>query len=159
MCIRDRVGSVGFHSVGLMVESLAVYSLFSLVDQDVKAEAVRDMLYAMSNRSVGSLDRAVVALSDMLGEGYAFSGSDDTEDFRQAMLVALDGVQSFGSRIESLLDRDAGFLAAAASEDSEAGRGYRYALSQLLPFAVTAGAGGFSQDLSLIHISEPTRPY
>ena len=59
------------------------------------------------------------------------------------MLVALDGAESFGSRIEPLLDRDAGFLAAAASEDSEAGRGYRYALSQLLPFAVTAGAGGF----------------
>ena len=143
---KDLVGSVGFHSVGLLVESLAVYSLFSLVDQDVKAESVRDMLYAMSNRSVGSLDRAVVALSDMLGEGYAFSASDDTEDFRQAMLVALDGAESFGSRIEPLLDRDAGFLAAAASEDSEAGRGYRYALSQLLPFAVTAGAGGFSQD-------------
>ena len=71
---KDLVGSVGFHSVGLMVESLAVYSLFSLVDQDVEAEGVRDMLYAMSNRSVGSLDRAVVALSDMLGEGYAFSG-------------------------------------------------------------------------------------
>ncbi|MEZ5502966.1 MAG: alpha/beta hydrolase-fold protein [Halioglobus sp.] len=134
---RDALSTAGFHSQSLIVDALGVYSLLSLVDPQFGFEDAKDVLYAMSNVSVESLDRCVRALSDLLGNGYDFSTLADTEDFRQAINAALGDAASLGCALESLVDRDQQALTTAASEDSNSGRGYRYALVNLLPFAIT----------------------
>ena len=143
---KDLLGTVGFHSAELLVDSLAVYSLFSLVDGNLASGDIAKLLYAMSNESVGSLDRAVTALSDLLGDGYEFAGIEAAEDFRQAIVSSLGERESLGSSVQLLLQSDALSVAETAMEDSPEGRGYRYALAHLLPFALTDGFQGFALD-------------
>ena len=143
---KDVLGTVGFHSAGLLVDSLSVYSLFALVDENLAPEDIRTVLYAMSNDSVGSLDLAVSALSNLLGDGYDFASLDDTEDFRQAIISSLGEGASLGGTLQLLPEIDALSLAEAAVADSAEGRGYRYALAHLLPFALIGDSHGFAPE-------------
>ncbi len=143
---KDLLGTVGFHSAGLLVDSLAVYSLFSLVDESLAQEDIRTVLYAMSNESVGSLDLAVSALSNLLGDDYDFATVADTEDFRQSIISSLGEGGSLGGTIRLLPEIDALAVADAAVADTPEGRGYRYALAHLLPFALIGDSRGFAPE-------------
>ncbi|MEE4146356.1 MAG: hypothetical protein V2I26_16245 [Halieaceae bacterium] len=143
---RDLLGTVGFHSVELLVDSLGVYSLFSLVDGNLASEDIRELLYGMSNESVGSLDKAVSALSGLLGDDYDFASVDDAEDFRQAIISSVGEGGSLGGTIRLLPEVDPLSLAEAAAADTSEGRGYRYALAHLLPFALLGDSRGFAAE-------------
>ena len=139
---RDLAETIAFHSMNLMVESLAVYSLFPLVDPTVKTEEVTPALYAISNESIGSLDIAVQGLSELLGEAYQFATASVTEEFRQALIASMGEAESLGGSLEFLAQMGPDALAESAAADNEVGRGYRYALDKLLPFALTSTLAG-----------------
>ena len=135
---KDLLGTAGFHSAGLLVDSLAVSSLFALIDPDVDSADIDGALYAASNQSVGSLARVVEALSALLGEGYQFAGVEDVEGFRQALAATAGEEASLGGRLAFVFDKDESHLLAVAQTDSAEGRGYRYALENLLPFTLAS---------------------
>ncbi len=139
---EDLLGTVGFHSVGLLVDALSVSSLFAMIDPDADPADIDKAMYAISNQSVGSLDKMVADLSNLLGDAYQFTGVHDVEGFRQALAGAAGDASSLGGRFSFLHDEGAVELVAAAKTDTAEGRGYRYALGNLLPFALTSAVAG-----------------
>lgn len=138
--------TAGFHSQSLLVNSLAVHSLFALLDEDIELEEVSNALYAMSWPSVGTLDKTVEALSDLMGAGYSFSTLEDVEGFRAALADDLGEADSLEMQIQLLHGQGSRALAILASEVSDIGRGYRYALEHFLSFAPTANFSGTALD-------------
>ena len=108
-----------------------------------------DRLTVSMQATAGNLD-PVIGIADMPAS-LAVLGASYTADIQRA-LAAEEGV---AAAIEAV--RNESFLA----WDDDSGDGYAAALTYVVPSAgdYVLIAGGALSALSLIHISEPTRPY
>ncbi|NHN38196.1 cadherin-like domain-containing protein [Pseudomaricurvus alcaniphilus] len=108
-----------------------------------------EQIYAILNAATAvedqSLEVIVDQLGDLLGGNLAQQANkDDIELFYQELVAA-----GKSHSIASLVHAD---IASLATQDTEAGRGYRYALMNMQPFGVTSGladtaAAGSAYDL------------
>ncbi|MBQ0713511.1 MAG: hypothetical protein KBT53_11170 [Porticoccus sp.] len=127
------------HSISKLVESLSVYRVLALLDPNLDTEsgfnAIYKILDAATNVADQSLETIINQLGDLLGGNLAIQANkDDIELFYQEVVAADNNYN-----IEAVAGKHIADLAAL---DNEAGNGYRYALVNLLPFAITSNLAG-----------------
>ena len=134
------------HSMSLLVDSLAVYRLYSLLDDSLAIDDITDILSASNHETTQSLESAISALSGLLGDGFNFSDESQTQEFYTQLETAIETAaadpenQLSDIRLQSLTGAlDDVLELAGDGHDDLQGNAYRYALDQLLPFLVTAG--------------------
>ena len=150
----EEAGLIENHAMSRLVESLSVYRLLGQLSPSLDSPAGMESIYQILDGSSNLPEQSLEVLVDQLGTllGGEFAGAAVKADIGLFMeKIAEAGISHdiVSLAPESL---DAGTLAALAGDDGPAGRGYRYALDKLLPFAVTSGladttAAGDSYDL------------
>jgi len=124
------------HGINKLVESLSVYRVLALLDPslddtDAGFDKIYTILDAATNAADQSLETIVEQLGNLLGGTLSIQGNkDDIELFYQE--VVAKGATFNIDIIPS------GSIANLAAQDTEAGRGYRYSLVNLLPFVITS---------------------
>ncbi len=150
----EEAGLIENHAIARLVQSLSVYNLLGLVSPGLDSPAGMESIYQILDGSSNLPEHSLEVLVDQLGTllGGEFAGAAVKADVGLFMEKIADAGISHDivSLAPDALDADT--LAALAGEDDPAGRGYRYALDKLLPFAVTSGladttAAGNSYDL------------
>ncbi|MCB1663590.1 MAG: hypothetical protein KDI20_13390, partial [Pseudomonadales bacterium] len=130
------------HSIAKLVKSLSVYRVLATLAPDLDTDAglgtIYSILDAASNIPDQSLETIIDKLGDLLGGNLALSiNKSDVELFYQEIVA-----QAKTYDIESI----PGSIASFAYQDTDPGRGYRYALVNLLPFALTSNLAGTAAD-------------
>lgn len=137
----EEAGLFENHSMSRLVESLSAYRLLNLVSPGLDSASGMAEIYSILNATSNRPDQSVQVLVDQLGTllGGDFAGAAVKADIGLFMENVADaGINhDITSLAPNYLDADS--LAALALEDSSAGRGYRYALDGLMPFALTTG--------------------
>ncbi|MEW6427015.1 MAG: calcium-binding protein [Thermodesulfobacteriota bacterium] len=119
-----------------MTDFLAVYDLFARVDPSVSVETVSAILNAAANENAPTLETALSMLGALYGRDYP--AGETSRDALYTHLYDLRGViGSNQGTVVSLAGLGNEQLVALAQADI----GCRYALEQLLPFAVTGNGG------------------
>ncbi|MBW8457793.1 MAG: hypothetical protein K0M58_05050, partial [Thiobacillus sp.] len=141
------LGNTFGHGASQMTDSLAVYDLLIHLDDSLKngvpsavLAKLNPLFEAASNDTAFSLEAIVGALGRLF-TGNGLIAQDDREslyglivDIKQTVLYQ----QSEGLlTIQALTEFDGATIAAKAQADSADGLAYRYALANLVPFAVT----------------------
>jgi Ca2+-binding RTX toxin-like protein len=128
-------GTVENHAIDRLSDSLAVFELLYRLDSSLTVGAINGFLQAASNTGSSSIEELTNSIADLFGVPQITVDGDH------------DDVYSVVSSIDSILGSDhPGFtilalpdgMAELAAVDDEAGRGYRYALVHLMPFAITS---------------------
>jgi Ca2+-binding RTX toxin-like protein len=159
--LLDLSGATQSHAIAQALDSVAVYDVLSRIDPTIDSEKIRNILTASSNKNIASLEVFVGELSKYFGladpQLVAFGndeGFPNIRDRREAFHLAIAQIVNRPNAevLHTIEAVDMETLVAKASVDDEVGRGYRYALDNLLPFAVvsnlsTTAAGSSQYDL------------
>lgn len=136
--IEDQTGLTGAlenHSIKLLTDSLAAYSLIGAMNPDLVTKDITPILESGANNPRASLEGIVNALGDLFGVGAeVIPGSPDDRDQLYARMQAIQAeLPSYPDiALTALHDDDPQALATAARAD----KGFLYALEHLNPFAV-----------------------
>jgi len=136
----DGVADVTFenHSIARLVKSLSVYRVLATLSPNLETDAGLEFIYgildAASNTPDQSLEAIIDKLGNLLGGNLALlTNKSDIELFYQEIV---DQAKTYD--IETI----PGSIAQLATQNTDEGRGYRYALVNLLPFAITSNLAG-----------------
>jgi Ca2+-binding RTX toxin-like protein len=135
------------HSQRVLTDSLAVYTLFAELSSSLTVENIGAILNASGNRNAMTLEDAVNALGDLFQAGSAIEVADD----RDALYTRIQAIRDSAGyqlavqvrdfiTVQPLTEFDAATIAAQSRADTPDGLAYRYALVNLLPFALTGDA-------------------
>ena len=137
------------HSKVQITDALMLYDLLGRMDPALSTADITAMLHAASRQSVASLETTAAGLFTLLtGKPVELNNYVDVESApdRQAyhqIVGALDKLITDQYRIVSLAEASPGDLQALLADgQSDVARGVRYALTKLLPFAVTSNLQG-----------------
>jgi hypothetical protein len=149
--------SVENHSIERMVESLSMYRVLNLLDSTADTNSIYELLDAAASVPLISLETVVNQLGDMLGGNLALAANkNDIELFYQEVNALVNTAQS-QTNIIFLANSNAQSIAAIASQNTEEGRAYRYALVNATSFTLLtniAGAAIASSDYDLANYTE-----
>ncbi|MEH6589790.1 MAG: hypothetical protein V7746_06030 [Halioglobus sp.] len=146
----EEGGSLHNHSIKTLSDSLAVYGMFSNLDNAVTLPAVSNILASASHNRETSLETVVSAVARLFGlNNYSQIATGDGEALHDA-IVAINGSTSPDRYQISHFDD---YLAQQYAVNTDIGRGVRYAISNLLPFVLSGdlsgtAAAGESYDLA-----------
>ena len=140
----DRAGALN-HSQIILTDSLAVYNLLSQLDNNLNPADFDAIFQLSSNQKYKSLERIVDSFSNLFGLNTSPLPVGNKQ--REALYLAINNIQdnaSYKAIVASGASINMMFNASAtlAMQDNEAGRGYRYALVNLIPFAITSNLSG-----------------
>ena len=124
------------HSQRVLTNALAIYDLFTRVDPTVSVETVSAIIKAVSNENANTLESALSALGAIYGKGYT-SIETDRDTFYANLYDLQEAVAGKTGTVVSLVGQSRDQLAGLAKADIA----YRYALEELIPFAVTGNSG------------------
>ncbi|MCG3169419.1 MAG: hypothetical protein CALGDGBN_00937 [Pseudomonadales bacterium] len=138
--IESAAGEVlDTHDMSRLVESLAAYRVFGLLDPQLGMAAIGNVLKGASDVGAGSIAAATGALADALGG--ALAGVTDPLALHALLQEAMAGGGWGDVRIEPVLGSDA----TAVLDVSARGNAWRFAATNLYSFALT-GTGAASVD-------------
>ncbi|MDZ7784149.1 MAG: hypothetical protein U5K56_14825 [Halioglobus sp.] len=131
--IEDH-GLIESHQIRHLVNSLSLYRLFALADPALNTperyEELGSLVEAINNKETDFIEAGLQSLADLFS-------LDSSENDPQDIYQQLDD-RNLTYSIAPLSDATADeILNIALLDDSDRSTGYRYALSNLLPFAVT----------------------
>jgi Ca2+-binding RTX toxin-like protein len=141
------------HSQKSVVDALALYSLFGELDPNSKADEIRDILRASTNKDADSLEVSLDGLRKLLlGPLVAATkqrATADTDATREIFYQNIGGFresptfQAWANQlgVVNLTGRSAEEIKSLAQNDVS----YRYALKELNPFAITGAPGLYDQ--------------
>ncbi len=143
------------HSIAKLVQSLSVYRVLATLspnlDTDIGLEIIYSILDAASNTPDQSLEVVKDKLGNLLGGNLTLpSKKKDVELFYQEIVDRAKTYDIAGIP---------GEIAQRALEDTDQGRGYRYALVNLLPFAITSNLTGTAADDPKYNVDNYTPQY
>ena len=140
-------GTFPNHSIVKLSDSLALYDLFSLLDETVSERSINNILSASASKGLNSLEAGLDAIRRLLLGGSVVptklqSAADDRERY-YANLVDLQATIQQNGFAGAFSFRDvptsSAILAKARNNDSES-LAYRYALKELNPFVLVGPA-------------------
>ncbi|MCF7982641.1 MAG: hypothetical protein K9K86_11715 [Pseudomonadales bacterium] len=143
------------HSSSSLLDSLAVMELLHTLDSTLSLAQHQIMLESSSNVFVDSLEGIVDGLGKLfVGVGYIDTSIGDftMQDRRESLhaniqtikgRLTLDG-NGYANLTLSIVS--ASSIADFSTQNTDLGRGYRYALVNLLPFAITSNLTGTAAD-------------
>ncbi len=133
------------HSQKAVIDALALYSLFGELDPNAKAEQIRAILRAGSNKDSDSLESSLDSLRKVISALQVAetkqTGTEDTDATREVFyqnVAALRNSAAFQSATGQV--SVVGLAAGSATELlslAQSDVAYRYALKELNPFAIT----------------------
>jgi Ca2+-binding RTX toxin-like protein len=129
--IENPGNAIDTHQMRHLVTSLAAYRVFAALDGTLDAARIGELLGAAANSGPGSIAAALGALGRSLGGAYA--GMQDAQAMHARLVADVDAGAFAGARVEVASGRD---IASAVLESSQAGNAWRFAVVNLLPFAV-----------------------
>ncbi len=129
------------HSINTLTDALAVYDLFTRMDQEASLSSITDILKAMSNVATDSLGQSIKSLYQLfLNQPAAIASSEPAHRvdlyerlFELRALPELNGTLG----LSSLVRLSATDVADFAKNTGAVGTAVRYALTELNPFAIT----------------------
>ena len=143
------------HGISGITDALAVYDLLGKLDNTLTLDQIKPFLEAGSNTPNESLEAIVDAAGDLIG-----AGSKVTIDDRNALYTRLRAIDQviyvdpaasnpvLKSVYQNLHITSVNALSADADQDTAKGFAYRYALTQLNPFAITGDAALYANQNS-----------
>jgi len=135
----EEGGLIENHEMSRLVQSFSAYRLLSLLSPGLDSPSGMDQIYSILDAASNLPGQSLEVLVDQLGTllGGDFAGTAVKADIGMFMQKVADaGIShTITSLAPDMLDADT--LARLALEDTSAGRGYRYALEELMPFALT----------------------
>lgn len=137
---------IGNHSIAHLTDSLAVYNLFSQIEESLQFNAMTGLLETAAHKANHTLESAVTALGKLFVTGFTPRTSDEYDANRDNLyndIESITGVlgDTSGFSIETLATTDTeGNITPLSPCDIETHArtaiAYRYALVNLNPFAV-----------------------
>lgn len=151
--VGDDLPPFESHSIAKLVESLSVYRVLTKLGDSLNSEAGMNHIYSILDAASNVADQSLETIIDQLGDLLGGSLASDTikadvELFYQA--IELPESSDFG--LVSITNY--GNLTDFASLDNDEGNGYRYALVNLLPFAITANIEGTTAAEALYNLND-----
>jgi Ca2+-binding RTX toxin-like protein len=130
----DELSIIENHGIDRLVDALAVINFMSELDDRLTIERANQIIESASDTMHDSLDLVMSGFAKLFGlSGPSFdAGNDAVYELIEMLSEQLGGAEF---DIEPLSGTD---IATYALADTEAGRGYRFALVNLLPFAITS---------------------
>lgn len=145
--IEDN-GALNNHSIKFLSDSLAVYNLFDKVQHGIPVDTVSGILSAIapvtSERS--SLEETLNSIGRLFGRTLHWTDGDEAQyrDDLYNNVASLETlIEPYGGNLQvtSLLGHDAATLLALANPESGGAEEFRYAIQELIPYAVGGNAG------------------
>lgn len=141
--IETGVGYVGGHGAAQMTDSLAVHDLFVRADPGLAAQTPASLLAqlnplfeAASVDASKSFEALITALGKLLLGQDPEMVVNDRESLYSAVHAIREALEGHEYAVTFLLDKTPAAIAAIAGTDSPAGIATRYALKELIPFAI-----------------------
>ena len=153
--IEDH-GVIESHQIHHLVNSLSLYRLFTLADPTLDApqryEELSSLVEAIDNKETGFIEVGLQSIAELFN--IESSENDPQEIYQQ---LKNNGVSY---TVESLSDATADEIRnIALLDDSDRSTGYRYALTNLLPFAVTSNIAGIASGSETYDLENASESY
>jgi Ca2+-binding RTX toxin-like protein len=135
----EEGGALHNHAIKTLSDSLAIYDMFSNLDNSVPHHTVSKILYSASQNGDASLEAVVSGIASLFGlTNFSQIATGDGEALHYA-IAAIDGVASTDSYSVNLFSDQ---VARQYASNTDTGRGVRYAIANLLPFVVSGDLEG-----------------
>lgn len=133
--IENSLFSLLNHSVIKLVDSLATYNIFQLLDSSLSIAEFNKAFKSSSNSEDSSIENMVDALQKLFGIDNAPLGTDNRED----LYVAISSINNFID--VKAIEGSFSIKTAATIEDARNNFGVFMSLMQLTPFVLSANDG------------------
>ncbi|MBQ0713509.1 MAG: cadherin-like domain-containing protein [Porticoccus sp.] len=141
-------GDVGLagHSKVQIADSLKLYDVFATMDSSLSSEEISGFLHLGSKTAANSLESITTALAEFFNIAdsqipqYVDADNLSARNKYHEVISAIKA--EIGSSQYAIQAITGGYIANLAAQDTEAGRGYLYALVNLLPFSITGDLTG-----------------
>ncbi|MEH6467207.1 MAG: hypothetical protein V7722_06210, partial [Porticoccus sp.] len=130
------------HAIAKLVESLSVYRVLALLDPNLDSESGFNTIYKVLDAATNVADQSLETIIDQLGA--LFGGVLETDAIKSDIELFYQTVETAGNNYS--IEAVTGYIADRAAENTQTGRGYRYALVNLLPFVITGDLTGTVAD-------------
>jgi hypothetical protein len=135
------------HSQRVLTDALALYAAYAQLDPTVSVDAITHIVNASSNLNVNTLERALDNLCELLlGATTPGTVPESREDYHANLYQLTDWLAARTQngapalKLNDLVAHGSSTIAAQSRADTPDGLAYRYALVNLLPFALTGDA-------------------
>ncbi len=138
------------HSQMILTDSLAVYDLLAQLDPNLTESEYDHIFQSADHQIYQTLESIVDSLSKLFGISSTPLPTGNGQAEREALYSAIYEIK--GNAFYQLLSGDASIsavpsnIASLAAENTQAGRGYRYALINIMPFVITGDLTGTVAD-------------
>ncbi len=146
----DRPAALN-HSQMVLTDSLAVYNLLYQMDENLSESDFDTIFQLASNEEYKSLERIVDSLEALLDINSTALAVGNNH--REALYKAVYGIQGSaafqdlkGATTIASVNGGPETISDLAAANTESGRGYRYTLVNLLPFAIISNLAGTAAD-------------